>query len=297
MKIIDAHAHIYERLAGFGPRGEARAIGNGMVEWANGETEQLLRPEHGDKAFLPETLIRLMDEGGVSRAVILQSPNYGFQNGFIAEAVSRYPDRLVGAGAFDPYCATAEDIFANLTEQLGFRIVKFDLSYDFGLTGYHPDLNVNGALFDRYLSECEEKGIAVTMDTGTWGTASFRIDDLIAMLSRHKNLTFIVAHMLFPSNIDGNNTARLDYVKRLASDNVYFDTASLQTFENTMHFPYIRAVMDIVGADHMMWGSDCPGVFKHHDYAKLIRTVCECGYFTEAELAHLLHDTALTVYG
>ena len=54
MKIIDAHAHIYERLTGFGPRGEARAIGGGMVEWATGKREQFLRPEHGDTGFAPE---------------------------------------------------------------------------------------------------------------------------------------------------------------------------------------------------------------------------------------------------
>ena len=42
MDIVDAHAHVYERLTGFGPRGEARAIGAGMVEWATGEREQCI---------------------------------------------------------------------------------------------------------------------------------------------------------------------------------------------------------------------------------------------------------------
>ena len=91
MDIVDAHAHVYERLTGFGPRGEARAIGAGMVEWATGERERFLREEDGDTGFSPERLLRLMDEGGISHAVLLQGSNYGFQNSYIAEAVKNIP--------------------------------------------------------------------------------------------------------------------------------------------------------------------------------------------------------------
>ena len=42
MEFIDAHAHIYDRLTPFGPKGEGRAIGNGLVEWATGEKERFL---------------------------------------------------------------------------------------------------------------------------------------------------------------------------------------------------------------------------------------------------------------
>ncbi|MBQ6830635.1 MAG: amidohydrolase [Clostridia bacterium] len=297
MNVIDAHAHIYEQLSGFGPRGEAYAIGGGMVEWANGEREQLLRPEHGDKGFLPETLIALMDEAQVERAVLLQSHNYGLQNRFVAEAVTRFPDRLIGAGAFDPYCAHADAIFANLTENLGFTHLKFDLSQDFGIAGYHPDFSINSARFDRYFSLCEERGITVTTDTGTWGASSYRPDEMAQMLARHPRLTFVVAHTFFPSNVDDHNNKRLESIKRLAHDNVFFDTASLHPTENGEHFAYLRTVMDIVGADHMMWGSDCPGVFRTWNYADLIRSVCKCGYFSEKELASLMHDTAARVYG
>ncbi len=296
MKIIDAHAHIYERLTGFGPRGEARAIGGGMVEWATGKKEQFLRPEHGDKGFAPEKLIELMDEGGIERAVILQGSNYGFQNSFIAESVAKYPDRFVGAGSFDPYAAKADDIFTNLTENLGFKNIKFEISEVYGLMGYHPDLDINGDLFDRYFSMCEEKGLTVTVDTGTWGTASYQIEGIIDMLSRHKNLTFVVAHTLFPSASDKNNPSRLEYVKRLAGENVYFDIANIHSWKDETRREYIRAAMDIVGADHMMWGTDCPGVFMSRTYRELVEYYTKSGYFSESELDALMHDTAVKVY-
>lgn len=70
MEIIDAHAHIYERLTGFGPRGEARAIRDGMVEWATGERERFLREVDGDTGFSPERLLQLMEESNIYRAQI-----------------------------------------------------------------------------------------------------------------------------------------------------------------------------------------------------------------------------------
>lgn len=295
MKAIDAHAHIYEHLSGFGPSGEARAIGEGKVEWATGKVETFLRAEHGDKEFTAEKLIELMDEASIEKAVILQGSNYGFQNSYIASAVKNHPDRLVGVGSFDPYCKWADDILENLTERLGFKALKFELSELFGLTGYHPDLKIDGPIFDRYFSAAEEMGLTVTLDTGDWGTASYQIEGIIRVIKRHPGLRLVVAHTLFPF-ADGNNPKRLEYIKRLAGENTYFDIANLHSPRDNTRYEYIKAAMDIVGANHMMWGTDCPGVFLRHSYKDLIGFVCDCGLFNAAELSCLMHDTAKEVY-
>ena len=184
MQIIDAHAHIFERLTGFGPRGEGRAVGGGVVEWATGDREQFILPEHGDTGFSAETLIRLMDEGGVDRAVLLQGSNYGFQNSYVAEAVKRYPTRFVGAGTLDPFCSTRERIFENLTENLGFSIIKLELSEKFGFMGYHPSMRIDGDELSFVFKRAEEKGITVTVDIGFLGTSSFQIDELCRVRDR-----------------------------------------------------------------------------------------------------------------
>ena len=54
--------------------------------------------------------------------------------------------------------------------------------------------------------------------------------------------------------------------------------------------------MDIVGADHMMWGTDCPGAFIRYTYRDLAEYYTESGYYSDAELEHLMHDTAVKVY-
>ncbi|MBP3397207.1 MAG: amidohydrolase [Clostridia bacterium] len=295
MEIIDAHAHIYERLTGYGPQGEARAIGGGMVEWATGKREQFLRPEDGDTGFAPERLLQLMDEGGIDRAVLMQACNYGFQNSFVAETVRKYPHRFVGAGALDPYCAAAADIFKNLTEDLGFRILKFEISAEYGLTGYHPDLAVDGPLFAPHLARAAELGLTVTVDTGIMGTASFQTEGLCRIRDRHPDLTLVVAHTLFPSPADGRNEERLAWVRRLAGENVYFDVANLALHREPQR-DYVRAAMDIVGADHMMWGTDCPGVFRKRSYRELVADVSDRDRFSETELTALLGGTAKRVY-
>ena len=295
MEIIDAHAHIYERLTGYGPRGEARAIGKGMVEWATGERERFLREVDGDTGFSPERLLQLMDEGGISHAVLLQGSNYGFQNSYIAEAVKKYPTRFTGAGSFDPYCAAAPKIFSHLTEALGFRAIKFEISARYGLCGYHPSLTIDGDIFAPYFAMAEQKGITVTIDTGAMGTESFQIDALCRVLDRYPNLTLVVAHTLFPSATDGKNGERLALVKKMARKNLYFDT-TLKNLEATTVRAYLRAVMDVVGADHMLWGTDCPGVFMRKDYRQILSEICDTDRFSNEELTLLLGGTARRVY-
>ena len=292
--IIDAHAHVYERLTGFGPRGEARAIGGGMVEWATGEREQFLRPEHGDVGFSYDRLVSLMDEGGIDRAVLLQGSNYGFQNSYTAEAVLKYPDRFVGAGTLDPFAARKEKIFENLVENLGFRILKFEMSHTYGLSGYHGGLKIDGGELAPIFAESERRSVTVTIDTGVIDTESFQIDGLRRVRDRHPDLTLVVAHTLFPRP-DGRNSERLGLLETLRGENIYYDIANCN-----LHLPeqrdYLRAAIDIVGADRIMWGTDCPGIFMKRSYSELIDDVRDTSRFTESELDYILGGTAKRVY-
>jgi len=296
MEFIDAHAHIYERLSGFGPRGEARAIGGGMVEWATGEKERFLKAEHGDYGFSPEMLISLMDEANVNHAVLLQGSNYGFQNSFTAEAVSKYPDRLTGAGTFDPYAGSAKEIFNNIIHNLKFKILKFELSEIYGLVGYHPEMTVDGQVFEQFLKAAEESDITVVFDTGEINTKSFQIEGIAKVSRRHPNLNIVVAHTLFP-NGDGMNEHRIELVKMLKRDNVFYDVASLLYPDcYSGNLGYIKKIMESVGSDHIAWGSDCPGVFRYYSYQQLIDYVLNSGYFTDTELTNLMSETARYIY-
>ena len=139
----------------------------------------------------------------------------------------------------------------------------------------------------------EERGLTVTIDTGTWGTSSFQTDGIRRVIKRHKNLSLVIAHCLFPKD-DKNNPKRLDIIKKLSGENIYFDIANLNSFQKRNE--YFRAVMDIVGADHMIWGTDCPGIFLKYKYDELTGDICNSGYFSEKELEMLMYGTAAKVY-
>ena len=65
MKIIDAHAHVVQCIAGFTSRGELRSAGGGRARYADGSEFQMI-----PKQF----------ENGVEKAVLLQGQCFGFQN-------------------------------------------------------------------------------------------------------------------------------------------------------------------------------------------------------------------------
>ena len=167
--IIDAHAHIYEYLRPYGPWGEGRAIGKGKIRWPDGIEMQFFPPEYGDTGFPAESLLSVMKENGVDKAVLMQAQNYGFQNDYVAEVVKKYPDRFVGACTFDPYGRKAMELFRHFAEVKEFRILKFELSECWGLSGIHPDLSLDSAIFLPVWEYAEKNHIIIAFDPGFYG--------------------------------------------------------------------------------------------------------------------------------
>ena len=298
--IVDGHAHIYERLAGYGPRGEFRPLGGGKGIWATGLVEQFLPPEYGDTGFLAETLLRLMDETGIGHAVLLQGGNYGFHNDYTAEAARRWPDRFTAVGTADPFARYAMDIVRHLTRDLGMHALKFELSQSWGLTGYHPELRLDGPEFAPILEYADAAGLTVVLDMGPMGDASFRIDALRTAVRRYPRIQWVMTHCFFPKN-DGHNGERLAWMREFASDRFCFDIANLPLF-GAGEYPYpavldfLRQAKEAVGADHLIWGTDVPGVLLRRRYSDLLHYMDDAGVFTPAELAAVLGGNAARVY-
>lgn len=292
MMIIDAHAHIYEILKGYGAKGEFRPLGGGKGIWATGKVEQFFPAEYGDTGFHAETLIDLMDEAGVDHAVLLQGGNYGFHNDYMAETAAKYPDRLTAVGAIDPYSLYSEQIFDNLIDRYKFKSLKFEISSEWGLSGFHKELRLTDEPFSRLFQKANDLGLTVTIDMGTAKMSSFDLEGLKIVIEKYKNILFVIAHCFFPNN-DGNNDARLDFVRRLTSDNFVMDFANIDIIGQS---EYLKALKDIIGAERMLWGTDLPGVLCRASYRQLIDRVSECGIFSEKELPLVMGENAKRVY-
>lgn len=299
MKIIDAHAHVVQYIAGFTSRGELRGVGGGRARYADGSEFQMIPERFGD-SFTADDLISVMDKNGVEKAVLLQGQFFGFQNEYTAEAVNKYPHRLVGAGSYDPFCAKAETVKHRLFKELGFRAVKFEVSNGSGLMAYHPPVDLNGELMNACYRHAADNGLIVVMDIGRPRNPCWQVENLAAAIKKYSDVTFVICHLLAPQRTD---VALLgEVLSKLAMPNVYFDLASLASNQQPETYPYPTAVEHlktakrIVGADRLMFGTDMPSNLCRDTYSNLADYITLSGVFAQNELEDIFYNTANAVY-
>ncbi len=302
LTIVDAHVHVIEHIAGFGRKGEFRAIGNGRARWFDGEEAQIVPNGWGDTSFSYDTLIEIMDAHGISKAVMLQGSFYGFCNEYTFEAQQKYPDRLYGMGTFDPYCYEAPRMMEHLIADFKFRGLKFELSRGFGLMGYHPDFRLDGELMTPVWEFAQQKQLVISLDLGTFGEPSLQLGALITIATRYPGIQFVIEHIFYPG-ADHFQDVRTALERLTHCENLAFTVASIpnSTLPEPYPYPaacrYIGIAKDIVGADRLLWGSDLPSVAAHNSYAQLIDYIRESGVFSEQELQKVYADNAIKVYG
>lgn len=299
MKIIDAHAHVVQYIAGFTSRGELRGVGGGRARYADGSEFQMIPERFGD-SFTADDLISVMDKNGVEKAVLLQGQFFGFQNEYTAEAVNKYPHRLVGAGSYDPFCAKAETVKHRLFKELGFRAVKFEVSNGSGLMAYHPPIDLNGEVMNACYRHAADNGLVVVMDIGRPRNPCWQVENLAAAIKSYRDVTFVICHLLAPQRTD---VALLgEVLSKLAMPNVYFDLASLASNQQPETYPYPTAVEHlktakrIVGADRLMFGTDMPSNLCRDTYSNLADYITLSGVFAQNELEDIFYNTANAVY-
>jgi predicted TIM-barrel fold metal-dependent hydrolase len=224
--------------------------------------------------------------------VLLQGGNYGFHNDYMASAAARYPERLTAVGAIDPYALYADKIFDNLVSRYNFRSIKFELSSEWGLSGYHADLRMNDEAFARLLKKADELGMTVAIDMGMKHMPSFDLEAFKELTETYKNVLFVMAHSFFPRN-DGQNEERLALARSLTADNFVMDFANVDVIAQA---EYLKELKSIIGAERMMWGTDLPGILCRMSYKQLIDRVYESGVFTKSELPLVMGENAERVY-
>lgn len=274
MKIIDAHAHVVQCIAGTGSQGELRPCGGGKAVYATGNMFQILPPEIGEYDAAPEALLRVMDAHGVDKAVLLQGNYFGFQNLYTYEAVKKYPDRFTGAASYDPFSFQAEKIKAHLFDELGFRIVKFEVSSGSGLMANHPPVDLDGDVMHQCYRHAADRGLIFVIDIGKPRSVSWQVDALSRAVRRYPGMKFVVCHLLAPQLGDGELLK--ESLGKLALPNVWFDLAALCLNSRPEEFPYptargyVKDAVDIAGADRLLWGSDMPSAMTRDSYRHFI---------------------------
>ncbi|ANW97764.1 amidohydrolase [Thermoclostridium stercorarium subsp. thermolacticum DSM 2910] len=300
MRIIDAHVHVIQNIAGFGAKGELRAIGNGQAIWSTGDIINLIPPELGEYDVTPEAVIKFMDQNNIEKAVLLQGSFYGFQNHYTYQAIQKYPDRFTGAATYDPFCLEKDKIRDYLFNKLGFKIVKFEVSTGSGLMSYHGRIDLGGEIMDEVFSDANERNLVFVIDIGRPGSLSFQVDKLRNAILRYPEMKFVVCHLLAPGLNDEKVVT--DELKKLNLPNVWFDLAALPSNVRPEKYPYptaqqyLKTAKEIVGADRLIFGSDIPSVLTRDSYRNLVDYIMLSDVFTDSEKEKVFFRNAEQVY-
>jgi hypothetical protein len=202
---------------------------------------------HVDEAELygwmdpPEKLVPLLDDAGIARAAIMTYVDLPGSNPaaleYIADAVRRHPDRLIGFVRLNPnHRPEAREILDRAVE-IGFRGVKLHPT----TTLAHPAGDATVELMRR----CGELGIPVLFHCGDDPYTTPQAIE--AGAAKAPNTAVVMGHMGGYFHVDDAITA----AERRT--NLYLETSAMPYPEK------IALAVERVGAERVVFGSDGPG--------------------------------------
>lgn len=300
MKIIDAHVHLVQCIAGTGAGGELRSCGGGQGIYADGSVCALIPPAWGTDQVTPERMLELMDAHQVERAVLLQGGYLGFQNLYSWQAQQQWPHRFLAAAAYDPYSRGRDAIVHHLFEEQGIRVVKFEVSTGSGLMATHPVFALDGEVMRREAAFAAEHGLVFVIDIGKLGSPSSQIGALRRLILRHPDMKFVVCHLLAPKQTE--LAQMTDGLEALHLPNVWFDLASLQrnVRPDELPFPitrrFIARAVETVGAERLLFGTDAPSNLCHMTYQQMVDTIARDPALAEEQKQMILYENAKKVF-
>lgn len=299
MKKIDAHTHVFDYIKGYGSKGELYAMGGGMARWATGEVISMIPQGLGDKSFTGETLVSILKENQVEKAVLLQGSFYGFQNEYTYEIARRYPEILIAAGTMDPFCKERNKILDRLLYEFQFPVIKFETSSGGGLMGFHEDYIIDQQ-FEEIFDKIAKENRTLVLDIGSPNMASFQPEAVARVAKKYPKMHIIICHLLAPTLQD--EKLLMDALNILNLDNIWFDLAAVPWNVAPETYPYptgqhfIKLAKDIVGYQKLLWGTDVPSVLTKESYSNLCKYIIEADIFTEKELEAVFYHNALEAY-
>ena len=200
-------------------------------------------------------LLRHMDEEGIERSVVFGFPweqydNFRRHNDYILEAVSRYPDRLIGFCCFSPLAVKGA--------QEADRCISAGLKGVGELAVYSGGMNrpVLDAL-DEVMAICRQRGVPVLVHTNEPvghqypGKVPISVKQIYELIRHFPANRIILAHW-------GGGLFFYALLKKGVKEelnNVWFDTAaSPYLYKETIY----RIAGEILGYDKIVFGTDYP---------------------------------------
>ena len=283
----------------------------GRFEWEEeGETyyRPFLPPSLQEMVCPPELVLQQMGRAGVDRSVLQNARPYGRLNKHFAEAVRRYPDKLIGLADVKESAAHTESELAELAHAVN----------DLGLRGlYYAN---RGLILDCYRHGFDDPryaplwelvrslGVPVFWEIQgvprhTPETFLAEVDRLNRWCDRYPDIQSVLTHGLSPEDLGGNISgpiARLLKREQLSVEILYpIHWGRDHDYPYLELRPTIQRIFDLVGPERLVWGSDMPNVERNCTYKQSIDYLRHglASIATEREQDLILGQNILRVLG
>lgn len=283
----------------------------GRIEWRHDGEEvyvQLFAPSLPGAEASVAYLLAEMDYAGVDLAVIQQGFTYGRLNGYIADAVARHRDRLIGL-------AQVREAYADLPEQRGEleRCAALGLRGLFYSTlGFWETSYRDGPAARRFKSFWEEVArseLVVFWDINIdeFGAERYadELEALVAVLLAHPDLRVVLVQA-FPLELHeraGGYELPSAILELARHERTLFELALPISRGLRWRYPYLEAtpmlqtLRDRLGADRIVWGSDMPAVVRFCTYRQSHDYLATAEVFAEDELELIMGTNLATMLG
>ena len=303
-RIFDAHTHIMPlyNVGRRDPAVNAEYKAYGKVVYSGQYVFRAMPDIVADSRFPMESLIEVMDNAGVERAVIQQTESKRM-NVEILSAVEEYPGRLKGAVTVrpnEPGCVEELRLYASL----GLSVIKLITAEAMGIKGAYSALHFDQEPFLGVWRTAQELKMSVAVDPGAVGNPGYRAEEWRRVARMFPDLHIIFCHMAFPDpdlTVKGKELYRY-VLDTLKLPNVWMDLAAVQTFNKSEMYPYpwavsaVRRVMDECGPEKLLWATDIPSTLVDCTYRQMIG-IYECSEaVTEEEKDMLFFKNACRAY-
>lgn len=304
--IIDVHYH-YVRL----PANEERARNMARTFSLDAEKGGIKKPLDEVLALYRDymddsdgnKLVRRMDESGIDITVINVVDNVGYSqenervlriNKNCAQIATRHPDRIIALAGIDPRRAEAPALFRRCIEEFKMKGLKWHPD-----EGYYPNSEESYTV----LEVANELGVPLLTHTGPLADSRAKyahpihLDDIALDFP---NMNIIAAHM---GDIWWRDWAALAKYKK----NLYGDLAMWQMAAEAkprLFRRYLREILDIVGPEQVLFGSDGP-IYEPHvankRFIEIIKSLpnnSDDGIrFSDEEVTAIMGNNALRIFG
>ena len=277
--IIDAHSHLWLKQDTWVDGKRILSLKNGRSIFMDEEV-QMVPPFITDGRNTAEVFLSNMDYAQVGAAVVVQEVIDGCQNEYLADVQRRYPDRFLCMG-------------------MAWNADEAQAVADLGLKGIaYPGHRMTQPLTELMpvFKLMEDRGMVLSM---CLADDERQIAQMAEVIQECPRLKVAIGHFGMPTTASFRSQVLLAQL----NDNVMVESGGITWLYHPEFYPYptairrIREAADLVGWEHLMWGSDYPRTITAITYRMSYDFVEKSTELTAEEKALFLGENARRFYG